>query len=86
MPFISEEIWQRVAPLAGIANSKDSSIMLQPYPVPEQSKINVNAIADIEWIKGVIIGIRNIRGEMDIAPGKKLPVYFSHGRRQNQTG
>ncbi|HEY9136397.1 MAG TPA: valine--tRNA ligase [Pseudomonadales bacterium] len=85
MPFISEEIWQRVAPLAGIANSKDSSIMLQPYPVPEQSKINVNAIADIEWIKGVIIGIRNIRGEMDIAPGKKLPVYFSHGSTEDKT-
>lgn len=85
MPFISEEIWQRVAPLAGIANSKDSSVMLQPYPVPEQSKINVNAIADIEWIKGVIIGIRNIRGEMDIAPGKKLPVYFSHGSTEDKT-
>lgn len=85
MPFISEEIWQRVAPLAGIANSKDSSIMLQPYPVPEQSKINVNAIADIEWIKGVIIGIRNIRGEMNIAPGKKLPVYFSHGSTEDKT-
>jgi len=91
MPFITEEIWQRAAPLAGVAigaspgttvngsMDKSSSIMLQPYPIPDESKIDNKALADIEWIKGVIVGIRNIRGEMDISPGKKLPVYFSKG-------
>jgi len=96
MPFITEEIWQRAAPLAGVAVAgiavgtspdtaandpmdKSSSIMLQPYPIPDESKIDNKALADIEWIKGVIVGIRNIRGEMDISPGRKLPVYFSNG-------
>ena len=81
MPFITEEIWQSIAPLAGVIDpaSKNDSIMLQPYPVADESNIDTAAETDIEWVKTVIIGVRNIRGEMNIAPGKLLPVFFPKG-------
>ncbi|WP_097460306.1 valine--tRNA ligase [Mangrovitalea sediminis] len=75
-PFISEEIWQRVAPLAG---QHGETIMLQAYPVADESRIDPEATADIEWLKGVILAIRNIRGEMNIAPGQRIPVLFHKG-------
>jgi valyl-tRNA synthetase len=71
MPFITEEIWQRVAPLAGM---QGDSIMLQPYPKAQLVKIDESAEADIEWLKAFILGLRQIRGEMDVSPGKSLPV------------
>ena len=70
MPFITEEIWQQVAPRAGIDGE---TIMYRPYPEPVDSSDD-DAIADIEWVKQFILGIRQIRGEMDISPGKALPV------------
>ncbi len=81
MPFITEEIWQRVAPLAGISGA---TIMQQPYPQAEQSKINPQAEADIEWLKGAILGIRNIRGEMNISPAKHINVLFANGSSDDQ--
>jgi valyl-tRNA synthetase len=75
MPFITEEIWQRVAPLAAKAGP---SIMLQPYPEAEPAKVDEAAEADIDWLKRFILGIRQIRGEMDIAPGKVLPVLLQN--------
>ncbi len=74
MPFITEEIWQRVAPLASKDFSAGISIMNQAYPQADSALINTAAQADIEWVKGFILAIRNIRGEMDIAPTKPLPV------------
>ncbi len=81
MPFITEEIWQRIAPLSGaIKNTDDAStIMLQAFPQPDPSKHDAPAEDDIHWIKQVVIAARNIRGEMDISPGKKLPVYLHNG-------
>ncbi len=74
MPFITEEIWQRVAPLAIKDFSAGISIMNQAYPEADSALVNPAAQADIEWVKGFILAIRNIRGEMDIAPTKPLPV------------
>jgi len=71
MPFITEEIWQRVAPLAGITAD---TIMLQPYPEADESQINLDSINATQWIMDFILGLRRIRGEMNIAPGKPLPV------------
>ena len=71
MPFITEEIWQRIAPLAG---KQGDSIMLQPYPQPDASKQDAGVAADIEWLKGVILAVRNTRGEMNISPAKQIPV------------
>jgi len=80
IPFITEEIWQRVAPLAG---KQGETIMLQPYPVADEEKIDKSAIAETEWLQAVITGIRNIRGEMNIAPGKPLPVLFQNLSQQD---
>ena len=76
MPFITEEIWQRVKPLAG---AEGDTIMLARYPVPDATKIDQQAITDIEWAKGIILGVRNIRGEMNIAPSKHIPIYIKNG-------
>ncbi|MFC3282779.1 valine--tRNA ligase [Litchfieldella rifensis] len=78
MPFISEEIWQRVAPLAGKASGGES-IMNQPWPQAEASRIDEQATRDIEWLKGVIVAVRNIRTEMNIAPGRNLDILLTKG-------
>ncbi len=80
LPFITEEIWQNIAPLAGITlNPEGDTIMLQPFPVADPSKVDTDADADIEWVKNVIIGVRNVRGEMNISPAKDLPIYMARG-------
>ncbi|OLO04744.1 valine--tRNA ligase [Salinicola socius] len=80
MPFISEEIWQRVAPLAGtISDASGDSLMTQPWPEADASRIDEQSIRDIEWLKGVIVAVRNIRAEMNIAPGKPLDVLLTKG-------
>jgi valyl-tRNA synthetase len=71
MPFVTEEIWQTVAPRAGISGD---TIMLRPYPEVSADATDKIAVANIEWVQQFIIGIRQIRGEMDISPGKSLPV------------
>ena len=76
MPFITEEIWQSVGPLAG---KLGPTIMLQPYPEPNEHDIDLRANEDIEWLKAVIEGVRNIRGEMNIPPGKELSVLLRKG-------
>lgn len=81
MPFITEEIWQQVAPRIGITAK---TIMLQNYPVPDVNKIDSTAERDIEWVKNVVISLRNIRGEMNIKPGKLLPVYLSNGSDEDK--
>ncbi len=82
MPFLTEEIWQTVAPLAGI---QQETIMLQAYPCAQIKNINHDAEDELEWLKSVIIAIRNIRGEMNISPSKTLPVLFSKGTDLDQS-
>ncbi|HYP79248.1 MAG TPA: class I tRNA ligase family protein, partial [Steroidobacteraceae bacterium] len=69
MPFITEEIWQRVAAAAGASGE---TIMLAPWPDAGVFAGDAAAAADVDWIKGVILGLRQIRGEMDISPAKRL--------------
>ncbi|OAI04465.1 valine--tRNA ligase [Methylomonas methanica] len=76
MPFITEEIWQRVGPLAGVTAA---TIMLQPYPESDSAAINTNAETQVQWAMDFILGIRRIRGEMNIAPGKPLNVLLQNG-------
>ena len=81
MPFVTEEIWQQVAPRVGV---QGDTIMLQPYPVA--SDVNAeSAEADIEWVRRFILGIRQIRGEMDISPGKPLPVVLENASDEDKT-
>ena len=75
MPFITEEIWQRVAPLCKQQPAdQEHSIMLQSFPEQDASLRDQSVLDDIEWMKSFVLGIRNIRGEMDIAPSKPLSV------------
>ncbi|MTI13294.1 valine--tRNA ligase [Sansalvadorimonas verongulae] len=73
MPYITEEIWQQLKPLAGV---EGETIMTAPYPVADESKIDAQAEEDIEWLKDFITGIRNIRAEMNIGPSKPLEVFL----------
>ncbi|MDM7858951.1 valine--tRNA ligase [Thiopseudomonas acetoxidans] len=75
MPFITEEIWQRIAPMAG---KSGATIMLQPYPAGDNTLIDPQAEGDIEWLKEVMLAVRNIRAEMNIGPGQPLPLYLSN--------
>jgi len=82
MPFITEEIWQRVAPLAGI---EGETIMLQPYPQADSSLISAEAVEAMDWVMAFILGVRRIRGEMNIAPGKPLPVLLDNAGDRDKT-
>ena len=81
IPFITEEIWQKLKPLAGVSGE---TILWAPYPKADDRKIDPAASADIEWLKAVILGVRNIRGEMNISPAKKLALYFYNGSAEDQ--
>ncbi len=75
MPFITEELWQQVAPLAG---KTSDTISTEQYPQANSSLIDNEAITDVEWVKQSVMGVRKIRAEMNINPGKKLPVIVAN--------
>ncbi|WKN23057.1 valine--tRNA ligase [Azotobacter vinelandii] len=75
MPFISEEIWQRLAPLAG---KSGPTLMLQPWPLADEARIDAAAEEDIEWVKALMLGIRQIRGEMNISMAKRIDVALNN--------
>ncbi|MES9844102.1 MAG: valine--tRNA ligase [Candidatus Sedimenticola sp. PURPLELP] len=81
MPFITEEIWQKAAPLAGVSGE---TIMNQPFPSPRQALINEEAEQEMEWVKQFILGIRKIKGEMNISPGKPVPVLLANTNEQDR--
>ena len=72
MPFLTEEIWQTVSPLAG---QTGESIMLAPWPARQPDLIDAKSESEIEWLKQIIIGIRTIRSESNIPPATQLPVF-----------
>ena len=82
MPFITEEIWQSVAPLAG---KTGDTIMNQPYPQADESLIDENAVADMEWLTEFITGVRSIRSQMNIPPKKQLPVILKDSQASDIT-
>ncbi|MHB1512992.1 MAG: valine--tRNA ligase [Acidiferrobacter sp.] len=71
MPFITEILWNRVAPLCG---RDGPTIMRAPYPHCDTSRIDPRATADMQILMGIISAVRTIRGEMNIAPGARIPV------------
>jgi len=82
IPFITEEIWQRIAPLAGIDGP---TIMLQPYPESDETKIDQQATDDIEWVMECILGVRKIRSGMNISPSKPLPILLQNSSSDDAT-
>ena len=71
MPFITEEIWQRAAPLVGRSGP---TVMLQPYPRPAEFTPDETAEREVTWLKAFILAVRQIRGEMNIPPSRRIPV------------
>ncbi len=82
MPFITEEIWQQVKDLAGV---QGDTLMLQPFPVADEALRDTHAEAEMHWVMDFIQGIRRIKGEMNIAPGKPVPVLLENASDQDQT-
>jgi len=80
MPYITEELWHKVAPMVG---NEDDTIMQQAWPVHNADKVNKTAETDIEWIKDFILGVRKIRAEYDISPGKAIPVLLENVSDEN---
>jgi len=78
IPFITEEIWHEVAPKLGIA---EGSVSSQEYPAAATYRVFVDGVADeaIEWLRAVLTNVRRIRSEMNIAPGKAIPLLYAGG-------
>ena len=81
IPFITEEIWSEVGPRAG---AEGETVMLRPYPESSAENRDTAAEAELDWVMRFILGIRQIRGEMDIAPGKPLPVLMQGASDNDQ--
>ena len=71
MPFITEEIWQKIGPLAGRSGP---TIMLEPWPLPKEGARDTEAESEMRWVMDFILAVRQIRGEMDIAPSRRIDV------------
>lgn len=83
MPFITETLWQNtIQKLAG--HTDKTSIMVQAFPASTESLIEKNAEEALEWIKAVVLGIRRIRGEMNISPQKALPILFKNAQAHDR--
>ena len=72
MPFITEEIWQKVGPLAG---REGASVMLQRYPTAAEFAADADAERAIAALQAVVLGIRQIRGELDVPHSRATPLY-----------
>ncbi|APW43713.1 valine--tRNA ligase [Rhodoferax saidenbachensis] len=71
-PFITEELWQKVAPVAGHAGP---SVSIAPYPVSKPERIDEAAIAHVVKLKALVDACRNLRGEMSVSPATRLPLF-----------
>jgi valyl-tRNA synthetase len=77
MPFITEEIWQRVGPLA---SRTGPSVMLEPYPRAEEFPVDLDAERQVAALQAVVLGIRQIRGELDVPHARATPVFVQTTR------
>ncbi|TIH09586.1 valine--tRNA ligase [Pseudomonas leptonychotis] len=85
MPFITEEIWQRIKAQAGVSQGEKQgeTIMLQAWPVANESRIDAAAEGDIEWVKQLMLGLRQIRGEMKISMAKRIDIILQNASAED---
>ena len=81
IPFITEELWQKVAPRL---DKQGETIMLQPCPAATELETDPASLAEMDWVKTFVLGVRRIRAERDIAPGKLLPAQTQGGTEQER--
>ena len=82
IPFITEEIFEQSQKLQSNSTGK---LISQPFPEPSKHLLNTEAEAEIDWLKEFILGIRKIRGEMNISPGKPLPCFVKSYSSKDQS-
>ncbi|HXY75825.1 MAG TPA: valine--tRNA ligase [Steroidobacteraceae bacterium] len=89
MPFITEEIWQRIAPLAKARahaqRTDDATIMLEPYPQAADFPLDEAAEREAAWIQAVVLGVRQIRGEMNINPSRRVSLLLKEATPHERT-
>ena len=72
IPFITEELWQKVAPVAGIGGE---SVSIARYPEAQLTKIDPQAIDNVNQLKALVDACRNLRGEMGVSPATRMPLF-----------
>jgi len=80
IPFVTEELWQAVAPLAGAKQSE--SIMHAAFPKADPARLDVEAAAEMASLKELTNAVRNLRGEMNLSPAQKVPLYIEGNAAQ----
>ena len=81
MPYITEELWLKVAPLLG---ASAETVMTQPYPRQADYPADPPAAAEVEWLKTVVLGVRRIRAESNLEPARKIPLQVKGGSADEQ--
>lgn len=81
MPYITEEIWQSIK---GLVGKSGETLMLEAYPQADEHLMNSQVEQDAVWLQQVIVGVRNIRGEMNISPGKEVPLILRAGNADDR--
>ncbi len=81
IPFITEAIWQRVAPIAG---REGATIMREPYPVSDPQRIDEASLQDIAWVKGFVLAVRRVRGEQNIQPSRRVPILLQNASQRDR--
>ena len=74
IPFLTETLWREIAPLLGRSGP---TIMLEPFPEVDEAASDPGAEAELDWVRGIVEGVRNIRGEMDLPTGRPIPVLLA---------
>ncbi|MEE4302398.1 MAG: valine--tRNA ligase [Pseudomonadales bacterium] len=82
IPYLTETIWREIAPLLG---RDGPTIMIEAFPQADRGRVDEAAEVELEWVKGVIMGIRNIRGEMNLSPGRAIAVLLAEGDDEDRT-
>lgn len=85
IPFITEELMAKVAPLAGKTVREGDTIMLQTYPVPEAGKVNEQADQWMAQCKNLVDACRNLRGEMKLSPALRVPLFMESANKTEDT-